>query len=340
MKNFFKIWGLTFAIFVLTFTDCQAAPELIEATGSYTMDLKVDETFATATARAREEAKRAAAEKAGVYVQSYTKIINLELDYDEVKTVAASLLKIQDEKIGEPKSHGDGLLEITVTIKALVEIQNEETLKNMMSDKQNLEEAAERYKKLQEEYDALKIQMEQLKQDYNSAGESKKSEIKKSIAQNNKYFEAFLALEEGNNAYFGKNFQQAISAYSRAIEMNPNYAEAYNNRGNAYGQIKNFQQAIQDYQNALKFNKVDSRIYANLGNIYLMQKNYSAAINEYTQSINLNPNLATTYYNRALAYCYLNQFKNALPDAQRAMALNPSDNDAKKLYDQIIRRVK
>ena len=236
MKIFFRICVLAICIFGLSFQSAFAAEEIIEATGRYVMDLKVDETFAQGTARAREEAKRAATDKAGVYLQSYSKMINLELEYDEVQTVAASLLKIQDEKVSS-KSLEDGLLEVSVTIKALVETNDEETLKASMADKQRISDATERYKKLQEEYDALKAQMEQLKKDYKSANESKKTEIKQSIAQNNKYFEAFLALEEGNNAYFGKNFQQAISAYSRAIEMNPNYAEAYNNRGNAYGQI-------------------------------------------------------------------------------------------------------
>ena len=333
-----KIFGLTLLIFTLSVQIVFAKAELIEASGSYVMDLKVDETFATGTARAREEAKRAATEKAGVYVQSYSKTVNLELDYDEIRTVAAQLIKVQDEKISS-KNLEDGLLEITVTIKALIEDSNEEILKTMMSDKQSLEDATQRYKKLQEEYDALKAQMEQLKQSYNFAGESQRAEIRRSVAQNNEYFEAFLALEEGNNFYFRKNYQQAISAYSRAIEINSNFAEAYNNRGNIYAQLQNYQQAMQDLQTAARLSKVDPRIHNNLGNVYLLQRNYSSAISEYTQAINLNPNLFTAYFNRALAYSYLGQFQNALPDARRAMALNPSDNDAKNLYNQIASRI-
>ena len=69
----------------------------IVASGDYIMDSRLDETPASATARAREEAKRHAVEQAGVYVQSYSKMINFELSYDEVTTIAARLLKIQDE---------------------------------------------------------------------------------------------------------------------------------------------------------------------------------------------------------------------------------------------------
>lgn len=338
MKIFFRICVLAICIFGLSFKSTFAAEEIIEATGRYVMDLKVDETLAQGTARAREEAKRAATDKAGVYLQSYSKMINLELEYDEVQTVAASLLKIQDEKISS-KSLDDGLLEVSVTIKALVETNNEETLKAIMADKQRVSDATERYKKLQEEYDALKAQMEQLKKDYKSANDSKKTEIKQSIAQNNKYFEAFLALEEGNNAYFNTNYQQAISNYNRAININPNFAEAYNNRGNANVMMKNYQQAAQDYQTAIKFSRVDARIHSNLGAVYYIMKDYNSAVQEYTNAINLNPNLATAYVNRAYAYYYLQQLKNSLDDVKFALKLNPANNDAQKLYNYLIKKV-
>ena len=330
-----KILGITILIFALSCQIVFAKQEIIEASGNYIMDSTLDETPASATARAREEAKRAAIEKAGVYLQSYSKMVNLELDYDEVKTVAAQILQIQDEQ-RKIEPYQDNLLKFTVTIKALVDTNDEERLKTIMQDKNNLEEATERYKKLQAEYDALKNQMEQLKKNYNSANVA---ETKKSVAQNNKYFDALLELEQGNNFYFQKNYQSAIQAYSRAINLNPNFSEAYNNRGNSFFQLQNYSQAVQDLQTAVNFNNFDARIHNNLGSAYLLQNLYDAAINEYTQAINLNKNIFTFYYNRALAYCYKNNFQAALPDAQRAMQLNPASVEAKNLYNQILGRL-
>ncbi len=330
-----KIFGITILIFALSCQIVFAKQEIIEASGSYIMDSTLDETPASATARAREEAKRAAIEKAGVYLQSYSKMVNLELEYDEVKTVAAQLLQIQDEQ-RKIEPFEDNLLKFTVTIKALVDTNDEERLKTIMQDKNNLEEATERYKKLQAEYDALKNQMEQLKKNYNPANVA---EIKKSVAQNNKFFDALLEMEQGNNFYFQKNYQSAIQAYSRAINLNPNFAEAYNNRGNSFFQLQNFSQAAQDLQIAVKLNNFDARIHNNLGSAYLLQNLYDAAINEYSQAINLNQNIFTFYYNRALAYCYKNNFQAALPDAKRAMQLNPASVEAKNLYNQILGRL-
>lgn len=338
MRIFFRMFSLITLILGLSLQTTSAGQEFIEASGSYIVDLKVDETFAQGTARAREEAKRAAVEQAGVYLQSHSKMINMRLVEDEVKTVAAHLIKIQEPEKISSKSLDGGLLEITVEIRALVELNDDEVLKTIMSDKDSLANATERYKNLQQEYEALKKQMEELKQSYRSAAPSQQNEIKKSIAQNNRYFEAFLALEEGNEYYFNHNFQSAILEYDRAIEVQPNFAEAYNNRGNANVMLKNYQQAVQDYQNAIKYNKVDARIYNNLGSTYFMLKDYHAAINEYGQALNLNPNLFDAYYNRALAYCYIGQYQAALSDARIAMNLKPSDPDAKSLYTQIAQK--
>lgn len=339
MKNFFKIFSLAILIFSLSCQTTFAKSEMVEAFGTYVMDVKVDETLASGTARAREEAKRAAAEKAGVYVQSYSKMIDLELDYDEVKTVTAQLLKVQDGEKIETKTLDGGLIEIKVTIKAIVEFPNDEMLKTMMSDKQSLEEATAKYKVLEQEYEALKRQMAELKGEYKTANKIEKRQIKDAIAKNEKYFAALMELEEGNRYYFRKDYQNAIAAYTRSIEISFNFAEAYNNRGNCYAILKQFQPALQDLQTAVSYNSVDPRIHNNLGNVYLEMENYNAAINSYTQALNLNPNLFSAYFNRALAYSYLGQFQNALPDAQRAMQLNPADTDAQNLYNQIRRRI-
>ena len=42
-------------------------------------------------------------------------------------------------------------------------------------------------------------------------------------------------------------FDKAIRDYSMAIKLEPKTAEAYSNRGNAYGEKGDFNRAIQDY---------------------------------------------------------------------------------------------
>ena len=90
MKKFFLL--IVVLTIILSNSTSLASEKLIEASGEYVMDSRLDETPASATARAREEAKRAAVEQAGVYIQSYSKTIDLELVEDEIESVAARLL--------------------------------------------------------------------------------------------------------------------------------------------------------------------------------------------------------------------------------------------------------
>ncbi|GAF91447.1 unnamed protein product, partial [marine sediment metagenome] len=85
-------------------------------------------------------------------------------------------------------------------------------------------------------------------------------------------------------------YTQAISDYTRAIELNPKYALAYNNRGLAYG---------------------------NLGQ-------YSKAISDFTRAIELNPKYAKAYNSRGIAYASLGKFEEAKKDLLKAVELNPA----------------
>ena len=54
-----------------------------------------------------------------------------------------------------------------------------------------------------------------------------------------------------------------MSDYNKAIEINPNYAEAYNNRGNIYAQQEEFTKAISNFSKAVKLKPSYAAAYKN-----------------------------------------------------------------------------
>lgn len=366
MKNFFKI--IVALVIIFSNSTSLANERLIEASGEYIMDSRLDETPASATARAREEAKRTAIEKAGVYLQSYSKMIDLVLDTDEVQTVAARLLKIQEES-SNVEIIEKNLFKFTVTIKALVEELNENDLKAMMQNRQVLEELTRKNKELQEKYDVLNQQMAQYRSKFDTANDAQKIEVKKEVARNTEKFSAIDEFVKGNDFSLRKDYSQALKAYDTAIILDPqlaeaynnrgivkydleqysaaiedyslaikfksNYAEALNNRGNAYATIGQFQNAVQDLRAALKINDNSAATHNNLGSVHLSQKNFNEAVKEYTRAIQLYPSYAEAYYNRAVAYYSQGKLVSALNDLQKAINLNPQDNVAKEFYHRI-----
>ena len=69
-------------------------------------------------------------------------------------------------------------------------------------------------------------------------------------------------------------YDQAISDYNKALEINPRYAKAYNNRGYAYGKKRQYDQAISDYNKALEINSRDAEAYNSRGVAYYFKKEY------------------------------------------------------------------
>ena len=71
--------------------------------------------------------------------------------------------------------------------------------------------------------------------------------------------------QKGYNAYVNKEYDKAISFYLKAIELKPDYAEAYYNLGLAYKNQGNLTKAIESYKKAIEVDPDHADAYINLG---------------------------------------------------------------------------
>lgn len=130
-------------------------------------------------------------------------------------------------------------------------------------------------------------------------------------------------LREGNRLYDEKKFNQAVEAYTKAIELNPEYATSYNNRGFTYKNLKEFDKALADLNRAIDLNPDYVNAYYNLGNTYKALGDYDKALADYSRAIELNPDYVNAYNNRGFTYNNLKEYDKALADLNRAIELNP-----------------
>ena len=63
-------------------------------------------------------------------------------------------------------------------------------------------------------------------------------------------------------------YDQAIADYNMAIELKPDYAQAYVNRGNAYRDKGVIDRAIADYSKAIELKPDYAQAYYNRGGAY------------------------------------------------------------------------
>jgi len=75
---------------------CHAESQYIEATGTYVLGDR--DTRDVAERRAIKDAVRVATQKAGYYVESYSRTENYVLTDDEVKAIAASIIHVYDQR--------------------------------------------------------------------------------------------------------------------------------------------------------------------------------------------------------------------------------------------------
>ncbi|MBA7497165.1 Photosystem I assembly protein Ycf3 [subsurface metagenome] len=73
-------------------------------------------------------------------------------------------------------------------------------------------------------------------------------------------------------------YDEAIAEYKRAIEINPNYAEAHGNLGVAYAAKGMYDEAIAEYKRAIGINPNYAEAHNNLAVAYYYKEDYSLAI--------------------------------------------------------------
>ncbi|MBE9073963.1 tetratricopeptide repeat protein [Microcystis sp. LEGE 08355] len=134
--------------------------------------------------------------------------------------------------------------------------------------------------------------------------------------------------KQGEDYRNNNQYDKAIAAYTKAIEINPQYAEAYKNRGIVYSDLKDYDKAMADNNKAIEINPQYSNAYNNRGVVYRILKDYDKAMADYNKAIEINPQLFQAYFNRGNVYSDLKEYDKAIKDYNKVIEINPQYADA------------
>jgi|GEM_PF-2694918 len=126
-------------------------------------------------------------------------------------------------------------------------------------------------------------------------------------------------MSESLEAY--NSLDVVIRLYTEAIELNEGYAEAYDNRGEAYLVKGEFSLALQDLHKAVELKPGLSNAYNGLGNIYHLERDFDQAILYYSKAIELSWGFAVAWTNRGDAYMAKGELNEAMWDFNVACQL-------------------
>ncbi len=159
----------------------------------------------------------------------------------------------------------------------------------------------------------------------------------------------------GNAKWNSKDYSGAISEYTKAIEINPNYDKAYNNRASAKLELKDYTGAIADFTKAIEINPNHPNAYTNRdiaqqclkefqggmsdsnktaqdlyesANLKYENKDYEGAIDDLSKAIGIDPDNSLFYFKRGLSISKKKWRgdKDAIADFSKAIEIDSSNS--------------
>lgn len=331
----------------------------IIAIGEYTMG--AGETMAVAEERAMKKASQNAAEEAGAFVKSYSKVQNLTLTEDVVEVVANHAMKIT--VLDRKKSVIGDLDAIKFQVKIKAVMTTEEVAANLKKVRED-RGVIDAYNRLKADYDRQALEMETLKKRLTGAGGEEKKQVLAEIINEEKRFKANLWLEKATELRY-QDHGRALKAYDKAIELNPALVEAYIAKSKLVGagsssacdtilskgpaactgQQEDLSKALSDVNKAISLDRGHAEAYAARANVYdcirfvqwrladpgkmsaeterKINKKYAAQIFESINiAISLKPDNPEYYRQRADYFRSLrDDYDSAVSDMSRAIVL-------------------
>jgi len=123
----------------------------------------------------------------------------------------------------------------------------------------------------------------------------------------------------------------ALYYYKKALEINPNLKEAWNNLADLYNRLGMFNEALKCLERALEIDPYYVLALINKGIAIAQLGNRREALNCFDRAISINPKEKKAWYNRAIVLLSLGLHEEALKSLTKALEIDPSYEQAKSL---------
>lgn len=284
------------------------------------------ETPDVAKQRAKTYAERNAAEKAGVYVKSYSRAENFELVDDEIVTMTSGILKIisVDYKLVPMEEYG-GIM-YRATISASIDTDKvDEWIAQSVGERESL---VDKNRELQRQIDEQEKLIARLKSEAAQKNSPEAvDKLKNEFATADRIFMSNVKLEEGdrlNLVIADWAYEAAVKCWTEAIELNPNNFLAYESRGYYFHlpDVARYTEAIDDYTHAIELRPGTADNYFYRGETYMRIGERELAKRDFERALGLNPRMSAPLGELAYLYATSGQTQQAIEFANRALETN------------------
>src|SRR5215472_2016486 len=129
--------------------------------------------------------------------------------------------------------------------------------------------------------------------------------------------------DAAQKALEAKNMDSGVTHLKKAIQLYPNFPQAYATLGAVYLEQKKYKEAQEALEKATQLDPKAAGAYIELGATLNQLKDYPAAVTALTKGLELNPDVPAGQYELAKAYMAQQQWPNAEPYLRKVIAAQP-----------------
>ena len=130
---------------------------------------------------------------------------------------------------------------------------------------------------------------------------------------------------------------EAITEYRRSIELNPNSSQTHNNLGSALAEKGSMDEALAEFQKSVELNPDNAAAHVNLGNALASQGGQlDQAIEELTKGIEMAPGAANGQNGLGVALARAGRLEDAAIHMEKAVTLAPQAVDYHYNYGRVL----
>ena len=127
-----------------------------------------------------------------------------------------------------------------------------------------------------------------------------------------------------------EHFEEAFMDYQKAIELNPNFPDIFNNRGYTYNLIGEYEKAILDFDKAIELQKDFLYALCNKGYSNIKLGNLEEGFEFIMKAIDLDKENSYAYKNLGVYYLAKGENKVALEHLEKAKKMDNKTHDLEK----------
>jgi tetratricopeptide (TPR) repeat protein len=133
---------------------------------------------------------------------------------------------------------------------------------------------------------------------------------------------------KGVKCYESGDLTGSVAHCENAIKLSPNHTDALHLLGVIMGQVKQYVQALSFFTRSLEINPHNPTCFNNRANVFQEMKQPELAIDDFDQAIALDPTYADAYYNKGITLDAINRTEEAIEQYTIALKHKPAFPEA------------